>query len=213
MDRNFIRHLEYCFEQPLPGEAAQFQMAHISRASFNGDVPDDAKPAGVLALFYPSGENWQMVLIERVSHNPHDRHRGQISFPGGGAEIHDKSLANTALRETEEEIGVPASQVRLLGALSPLYIPVSNFKVHPFVGFVEHSPVFQPEPGEVHAILEVPFSRFLNPHHRGITSVSVAQSVSIPNVPYFDVFGKVVWGATAMILNELITLVGHTPRV
>lgn len=206
MDRNFIRHLEHCFTQPLPGETAQFQMAHITRASFKGDIPENAKPAGVLALFYPQENNWKLVLIERVAHNPHDRHRGQISFPGGGMEIHDQSLAHTALRETEEEIGVPASSIHLLGALSPLYIPVSNFKVHPYVGFLDNSPLFRPEPQEVHAILEVPFSRFLNPQHKGVTSVPVNNSVSIPNVPYFDVFGKVVWGATAMILSELITL-------
>lgn len=186
-------------------------MAHSSRTSFKDAVPEDARQAGVLALFYPRDEAWHLVLIERESHNPRDRHRGQISFPGGGVEAQDRSLADTALREAEEEVGIAASSVRLLGGLSSLYIPVSNFEVHPFVGFVETKPSFNPQPKEVHAVLEVAFHHFQEPKHRGHTTVTVADTLKIPNVPYFDVHGKVVWGATAMILSELLEVYGNGP--
>ena len=211
MKATFIAHLEKRLQSGLPGQEAQFRMAHVARGSFAGSVPNDARPAAVLALFYPSNDAWRIVLIERESHNPRDRHKGQISFPGGAFEQQDRSLADTALREAEEEIGVDASAIQLLGQLSSLYIPVSNFNVHPFVGFLEKTPLFRPQPREVKAVLEAPFQLFLEPQNRSLTTIEVHENFSLSDVPFFNVHGKVVWGATAMIMSELLEICGDAP--
>jgi 8-oxo-dGTP pyrophosphatase MutT (NUDIX family) len=211
MKAKFIAHLERRLQSTLPGQEAQFRMAHITRSTFADFVPKDARPAAVLALFYPSNDDWRIVLIERESHNPRDRHKGQISFPGGAFEKQDRSLADTALREAEEEIGVDASAIHLLGQLSSLYIPVSNFNVHPFVGFLEQTPFFRPQPREVKEVLEAPFRLFLEPQNRSLTTVVVHENLSLSDVPFFNVHGKVVWGATAMIMSELLEICGHEP--
>ncbi len=208
MKAKFIAHLEHRLKSSLPGREAQFRMAHITRSSFSDSVPKDARPAAVLALFYPFNDEWRIVLIERESHNPRDRHKGQISFPGGAFEKQDRSLADTALREAEEEIGVDASAIKLLGQLSSLYIPVSNFDVHPFVGFLEKAPLFKPQPHEVKEILEAPFQLFLEPQNRSLTTVVVHETLSLSDVPFFNVHGKVVWGAKAMIMSELLEIYG-----
>lgn len=208
MHTEFIHTIERKLLQPLPGREAQFRMAHLSRRIYEGDAPADALQAAVLALFYFKAERWQLVLIERESGNIRDRHRGQISFPGGRYDETDADMAATALREAEEEIGVHAPHIRLLGALTPLYIPVSHFNVHPYVGFLEQHPGrFTPQPGEVRAILETPLEIIANPANRHTTNIRVGEHLQLQDVPYFDVHGKVVWGATAMILSELLEII------
>jgi 8-oxo-dGTP pyrophosphatase MutT (NUDIX family) len=205
MDANFIDQLAKKLQQPLPGETAQFKMAHVARRS-RVAPPEHAREAGVLALFYPRGSEWYIVLIERVSSNRHDRHGGQISFPGGKRETQDPTLKDTALREAEEEVGVSSQKIELLGELTELYIPVSNFKVHPHVGFVADTPKFAPEVKEVRTILEVPFEHFLNAANRKQIDLKIAKNLTLRNVPYFDVLGKIVWGATAMMMSELLEI-------
>lgn len=178
-------------------------MAHAVRRSYI-EAPDDARRAAVLALFYPKNKQWHIVLIERESSNPNDRHGGQIGFPGGRYEDADEIMKNTALREAEEEVGVPSSSVEILGPLSDLYIPVSNFLVYPFVGFTTSRPSFIPQLSEVRSILEVPFSSFLDPSNLRKTNMKLAQNITLRDVPFFSINGKIVWGATAMMLNELL---------
>ena len=203
----FIKNIEQRLKAPLPGLEAQFKMAHVVRRT-NYDIPDDARRAGVLALFYPKEQDWNLVFIERVSSNRMDRHSGQISFPGGKYEDGDGDLITTAIRETEEEIGVPTNDVKVLGELSQMYIPVSNFLVHPCVGFLEYTPIFVPEQAEVHDIIEVPFGRFLKPETAQVTKLKLSNNIVLNQVPYYDLYGKVLWGATAMIMSELIEAVG-----
>jgi 8-oxo-dGTP pyrophosphatase MutT (NUDIX family) len=205
MKMDLIKRLDTRLSDPLPGHEAQYKMAHKVRRS-PAPPPGNAKQAGVLALLYPKGTDWHLVLIERQSHNPDDRHRGQISLPGGRYEAGDGHIRNTALREAEEEIGVDASSVQVLGALSELYIPVSNFLVNPFVGWVDHQPRFQPQEAEVKAILEVPFDLLRHPRTIQTTDMKISEQIVLQKVPYFDVFGKIVWGATAMILSELLEI-------
>jgi 8-oxo-dGTP pyrophosphatase MutT (NUDIX family) len=121
----FIDHLESRFRGPLPGPRAQYAMAHLARLREIAP-PAHAKIAAVLALFYPKDGEWRIVFIERQSHNPRDQHRGQISFPGGRHDESDGSLRATALREAEEEVGVDAGKVAVVGQLTELYIPVSK---------------------------------------------------------------------------------------
>lgn len=200
----FIKQLQDRLLAPLPGPEAQYEMAHGSRKGLYGH-PGDAKQAGVLALLYPKAEDWHVVFIERVS-NQKDRHSGQISFPGGRFEASDQTLANTALREAEEEIGITQKDVQVLGALSQLYIPVSNFLVHPYVGFIDYTPSFLPEASEVADILETPFKTFLKEENVAQKAIHLSGNLILKDVPHFNVANKVIWGATAMMMNELVVL-------
>lgn len=199
----FIQSLSMGLSRPLPGWQAQIRMAHPVR--YRRCTPlADARQAGVLALLVPKEGQWHVVFIERQCHNPNDRHGGQISFPGGGWSPQDSDLSQTALRETEEEIGVPASDIRLLGALTELYIPISNFVVYPYVGVVAYQPVFRPQYEEVKEVLTAPFNWFYRPEALKRGKLRAWPGIELENVPWFDLHGKVLWGATAMILSELL---------
>ena len=200
---DFINKIADRLRQPLPGAEAQYKLAHVSR-HHAPTPPDDVRQAAVLALFYLKADDWHIVLIERESSNPNDRHGGQIGLPGGKYETSDASLQDTALREAEEEVGVDASRVEVLGALTELYIPVSNFQVNPYVGFTNYTPNFSPQIEEVRAILEVPFRVFQQPEALRSTDLRITPNITLRNVPYFAVQDKIVWGATAMMLSELI---------
>ena len=194
--------LAKALRQPLPGVEAQLQLAHPARrlAAAPETTP---REAGVLVLLYVDDDLVHFPLIERASHNPRDRHRGQISLPGGKYEEHDADLVATALREAEEEIGVDASRIEVLGQLSTLYIPVSNFNVRPTVGLIGAKPHWTPQPSEVTRVIE---ARVGDLHAEGAvkhTDRPLGTGVRLRRVPYFDLAGEVVWGATAMILSEL----------
>ena len=190
---------------PLPGRAAQYRMAHAVRQS-SAIPPDDARQAGVMALFFPQADEWQLTLIQRTSHNPQDRPGGQIGFPGGKMEHSDANLQHTELRETEEEIGVAATDIQVLGRLSELYIPVSNFLVHPFVGYLDYAPRFRPQASEVEQVLTVPFRKLASPETRQLTDISISSQLILRDVPHYAVDGHVVWGATAMMISELLAV-------
>ena len=161
MRTHFIRRVEKKLAAPLPGRAAHLRMSPSLRRLYKS-APDDAAVAAVLALLYYKDFELHLVLIERQSNNnPNDSHQGQISFPGGKLEEDDASLYDCALREAHEEIGLNVESVQLLGKLTPLYIPVSNFLVHPFVTFAESEPKFKPQASEVKKVLEIPFRFFL----------------------------------------------------
>ena len=208
--KDFIQHLANRLQQPLPGPEAQFRMAHVARREATPHPPN-ARQAAVLALFFPKKNDWHLVFIERDGSNPNDRHGGQISFPGGKYEKEDQTLENTALREAEEEVGVDAAQIKVLGNLTSLYIPVSNFQVNPFVGYIEQTPQFRPQATEVRAILEAPFRHLTDHYNRKNIDLPITPQLTLRNVPYFDVFGKVLWGATAMMLSELIEVINPSP--
>jgi 8-oxo-dGTP pyrophosphatase MutT (NUDIX family) len=206
---SFIKSLERNLGAPLPGRGAQFKMAHVVRKT-EYHIPDNVREAGVLALFYPRNSDWHLVFIERVSTNKRDRHSGQISFPGGKHEHEDENLAATAVREAEEEVGVKAEDIKILGELTDLFIPVSNFMVNPFVGFLEYTPQFVPQLTEVQQVLEVPFAHFLKPSTIQKTQLKLSNNMVLNNVPYYNIDGKVLWGATAMMMSELTEVIGRT---
>ncbi|MFK8056032.1 MAG: CoA pyrophosphatase [Saprospiraceae bacterium] len=194
--------LAKALSQPLPGVEAQLQLAHPAR-SFTAPEGIEPREAGVLVLVYPTATGEHFPLIVRTSHNPNDKHRGQISLPGGKREKSDASIEATALREAEEEVGVDASRVTVLGRLSTLYIPVSNFNVYPTVGFIEEIPKWVPQVSEVARVIEAPLGRLNQTDVVQHTEMPLGDKVKLRNVPYFDIEGEVVWGATAMILSEL----------
>ncbi|MEM9931107.1 MAG: CoA pyrophosphatase [Bacteroidota bacterium] len=188
----------------LPGPAAQALKSPPLRGT--PTPPEDARKASVLALLYPIEEILHLLFIQRTSPK-RDRHAGQISFPGGAAEANDSSPAITALRETEEEVGIPRRQIQLLGALSQLYIPVSNFLVDPFVGFTAERPTFQLQESEVARTLELPFADFLQQNARQVGNRLLSSGYTLPETPYWGIKGEEIWGATSMMVAELVALV------
>jgi 8-oxo-dGTP pyrophosphatase MutT (NUDIX family) len=188
----------------LPGLNAQLRMAPELRHKDVRSMGEgrNAIKSSVLILLYPSERDRPVIVfIQRPVYN--GAHSGQISFPGGRYEIDDPGLEYTALRETHEEIGVKPEQVEVLGKLTDLYIPPSNFLVCPYVGVLDHPPVFNPDPQEVAAIIEVDFSLFFHKDNCTFKSVSLMDG-DIIQTPCFNINGHVIWGATAMILEELL---------
>jgi 8-oxo-dGTP pyrophosphatase MutT (NUDIX family) len=205
---DLITNIQTGFLKPLPGELAQLKMAHAFRRKLWPPSPA-ARDAGVLVLLYPRQNEWHIVLIQRSTRFQNDRHSGQISFPGGKKEPSDRDIIDCAFREAEEEIGLQSEGIKVLGSLTPLYVPVSEFLVHPIVAYCDFTPVFIPQESEVAGVLEVPFEFFIHPEKLGRTDLPLSNQMLIKDVPYFDIHGHIVWGATAMILSELLTLSGH----
>ena len=161
----------------------------------------NAKKAGVMALFYPDIEQQaRVVLILRKTYN--GVHSAQIGFPGGKLEDQDTSLQDAAVRETFEEVGVPAETIEVLRQLTEVYIPPSNFYVLPFLGITRHTPQFIKQDDEVEAIVEVLLKDLMDDTLVTKKTVPTSYSVSV-EVPAFKFNGHIVWGATAMMLSEI----------
>ncbi len=210
MDTTFIESLRTRLANPLPGRAAQYRMASMRRLEelgFNPVPPPDARVACVLNLLSWKDNAWHTLLIQRTQ-NPNDRHSGQVSFPGGRYEENDGALENVALRETFEEVGIPPEQIEIIGRLTELYIPVSNHVVHPFVGLLKGPVTYIPQVTEVAFILNPPIDAFNRPENRKTTDLTLHGGITLKDVPYFDVEGRVVWGATAMIMSEFLEVWG-----
>lgn len=199
MDIHFVERLERNLEEDLPGSEAQFIMAPMERAK-NLEIPDDHILACVLILIYPKNKDWYVSLIER-NINQNDTHSGQLSFPGGRFNEKDYSYQDCALREAEEEIGVPASTVGVIGELSSLYVPISNHLIYPFVGFIADFDDFKIQKSEVSELLEVPIKHFLDQKNKKKGDIPARDTV-LKEVPYYDIDGRKLWGATAMIMSE-----------
>ncbi len=212
--------LRDALRNPLPGFRAQSLMAPTPRpAPAAGLTPEKGRPAAALLLLYPwdpraerpsrRAEAPLHVLLTVRSRNL-PNHRGQISLPGGLVEP-DESLREAALREAHEEVGLDLERVHVLGSLSAVFIPVTGFILHPFVATCWYKPAFTPSPDEVERVLEVPLTRFTEPSVlRTETRELLGREA---RVPYFDVEGERLWGATAMILSELLWLLDAPPRV
>lgn len=203
----FIENLHKRFEEPLPGLDAQLKMSSIRRrmANFDYEMPETHKNAAVLCLLFPKNDEWHIGLMKRTAHEK-DKHAGQISFPGGSYETTDPSFEYTAIRETEEEIGVPQNEINIIGKMTNLYIPISNFLVHPYVGFCETQPNFVPDASEVAAVLQPSVRHLLHPTTRKTKTITTHHGWTMKDVPYFDIEGDTLWGATAMMMNEFLEI-------
>lgn len=202
----FDQHLRRSLALPLPGPSAQARMAPTPRPGWDLDrTPEGLRLGAALALILLDPEP-SLILTVRDPGLP--LHGGQVSLPGGGV-IEGEGLTSAALREAEEETGVAPSLVELLGPLTPLHIPVSGFLLHPFIGLARCRPVFRPRAGEVARIIEAPFAALIDPARQVIETWSYRGQDY--EVPYFHVDGEKVWGATAMIVGELLTLLGWPP--
>lgn len=201
-----IIDIQEALSKPLPGIVGQIKMApQRPEGQVNRwDRPADCREAGVLLLLYaPTPTSELHVVLMRRPEYP-GAHSGQISFPGGRREANE-TLKDAALREAKEEVGVTPESLKIIGKLSPLYTPPSHFCIYPFVAYSPLYPNFQPDHKEVAEIIEVPLSLFLNPTIRR-EEIWYSQNYGKRRVPFFDIFGHYVWGATAMILSEFLTL-------
>lgn len=180
-------------------------MRRLEELGFSPVPPPDARIACVLNLLSWKDGAWHTILIQRTQ-NPRDRHSGQVSFPGGRYEENDGELQNVALRETYEELGIPPVYIEILGQLTELYIPVSNHVVYPFVGVLKEQVPFVPQPGEVAHILTPAVEMFTRSENRKSTDLTLHGGITLKEVPYYDVEGRIVWGATAMILSEFLEI-------
>lgn len=187
--------------EPLPGLAAQLMMTSDIRMRqlMDFSTPGEAVPSSVLILLYPDGGSASTVVIRRPEYP--GVHSGQISLPGGKAEPGDRDPMHTALRETFEEIGVPEKEIRVIGKLTDLYIPPSNFLVSPFVGWIPTRPVFSIDPAEVARTVEVQLPVLLDDHCLQGYRFRIPDGREIV-FPAYVIDGEFIWGATAMILSE-----------
>lgn len=156
-----------------------------------------AKLSAVLVLLFPQDDHWHIVLIKRVEYP--GVHSGQISFPGGRHE-EGETFLETALRETHEEIGIKADQIEIIGQLTPIYIPPSDFEVHPFVGYTPTKPVWVPDHNEVQYVIEMPLPILLDDtvkHREEWTMRGLTMEVG-----FYHYAEAKIWGATAIMLSE-----------
>ena len=191
-------------EGPKPGLEAQLHMCPQPRP---GTVPVDQieeprNTAGVLVLLYSWDERLHLVLTKRTDSVEH--HQGQISFPGGKQEV-GESIVDAALRETHEELGIPTDGFTILGSLTPLYIPVSQYCIFPTVAFSEQRPAFDPHPGEVAQIIELPLDHLTD--DRNIKREPWTVRGIDMDVPFYQYGDHQIWGATAMMLAELVAMI------
>lgn len=198
----FCRKLSYRLSLPLPGIEAQLKMAHLERRLnyTQRSVPSHARIGAVMILLFEDNDVLKTCFIERTTYD--GVHSGQIAFPGGRKE-EGETLVQAALRETDEEVGVKQSDIIVLGQLTELYIPPSNFLVHPFVGAITYKPSFFPEPAEVAEVLEVTLDDLSDVRYRGEKKIKLSSGTTV-ETPYFNLNGKTVWGATSMIISEFL---------
>jgi 8-oxo-dGTP pyrophosphatase MutT (NUDIX family) len=204
---DYIDLLTDALKKPLPGWEAHRKMINYARpkSTVAEHIDPGAKRGSVLALLYPVETEPHLVLMLRTPHR--GAHGSQISFPGGRHEENDRDMLDTALREAQEEVGIDRNQVEVIGQLSKIYIPPSRFLVTPFLGFSRNRPSFIPEPLEVAEIIEAPLKSFLDPLNIKKKPIFVKVLNREVEVKYFDIQGHVVWGATAMMLSELVDII------
>lgn len=204
--QEFKEILQKANPDALPGEKGQMELAPMGRNSLNESEIDfdAARKAAVLALFENYQNQAHLIVTSRSTYP--GAHSGQISFPGGSREKEDPNYQATALRETQEEIGVLISESQVWGALSPLYIPPSNFLVHPFLATSDDALEMIPEEKEVAAIHRIPFDFFLKEDAISYPKITMGNGFKIKS-PAFEVDNLLIWGATAMMIGEIRRMV------
>ena len=194
----FITQLKIAVINDLPGEESHRKMQVNYNQSL--ELPfskNNSKGAAVLILLYLENNEIYFFLTKRTDELEH--HKGQISLPGGTQEENEK-LIDTALRETQEEIGINKTSISIIGSMTPLFVPVTGFMINPFIGYSLSKLDPKPDPAEVAAIFSVNISDLLNEANRTIEQRKI-RGYDV-EVPYFNLNNYEVWGATSMILSE-----------
>jgi 8-oxo-dGTP pyrophosphatase MutT (NUDIX family) len=193
--------------RPLPGPMVGSRFESRPRTRWHHDRPSaDARPAAVLILLYPHRQLWHLPLTVRPRHLA--AHAGQISLPGGAVEAGESSH-EAAIREFHEELDAAEASIEVVGSLSPLYVGTSNFLVTPWVAFAAERPAMVPNPAEVALLLEVPLRHLLDPAN--LESSREMRDGTACSVPHFTWQSHRIWGATCLILGELVTLLEAVP--
>lgn len=185
----------------LPGKASHEKMIPETRQLFNESTIE--KQAAVLILLFPDDGGIRFSFIQRTKYD--GVHSGQISLPGGIKEDVDIDLRQTAIRETCEETGISAHDIKILGKLSPINIPVSRFEVHPFVGYISCRPEFRTDAREVEFMINIPILHFLQGRNRRTEIWNLHNTEVL--VPFFIYKNHKIWGATAMIISEFLDII------
>jgi|TARA_B100000745_G_scaffold198348_1_gene130801 8-oxo-dGTP pyrophosphatase MutT (NUDIX family) len=200
---HFIAQLKIVVGNDIPGERSHQKMQVNYDKSF--ELPfskNNSTPAAVLILLYLEDNEIHFFLTKRSNELEH--HKGQISLPGGTQEENEK-LTHTALRETQEEIGINKTSISIIGSMTPLFVPVTGFMINPFIGYSLNKLEPTPDPLEVEAIFSVNISDLLNEANRTIEQRNI-RGYDV-EVPYFKLNNYEVWGATSMILSEFRDLI------
>ena len=204
MHKDKIQALQDAIATDLLGWEAQKIMSPLVTDRYQ-ESTKDSKQAAVAVILYPNGEGIiHMIYIKRPAH-PLDKHSGQISFAGGQREDGDDSLQVTALREMYEELGIDPESVTVLGQLTSIYVYVSDFYVEPYVVYMDALPKFLLQESEVAYTIEVPLKQLVEQPQ--LKTTITIRGTELPDVPYYDLNGDVLWGATAMITSELLEIV------
>lgn len=190
---------------PLPGPMEKTRFAAIDRPGPSvAEIPPEAKPAAVLALLYPIDGRWHVPFTVRPKHLPD--HAGQVCLPGGALEP-GESPRDAAIREFHEEVGADDVTPEIIGSLSPIYVHVSNFRVDPFVAICDRQPEFVRNPSEVDEILQIPLDHLLDPAN--LASHERSHNGTTYQAPHFCWQSHRIWGATCLILGELVTVINE----
>ena len=196
--------IEAALRKPLPGVKAQLRMAPRPGLLKSPAPKSTPRKSGVLILLFPSVETGDLCLVLTRRTDSVADHKGQISLPGGAVDENDPSIAHTAMRETCEEVGVCSDALRILGPLTPIYIPPSDFCVQPYVAYMSQPLQFVPQPEEVAEIFQVPLPYFLDEQNVVVEEWFLDDEVK--QVPFFNVYGHKVWGATAVVIAEFVAV-------
>lgn len=197
-----INKLDKNLKLKLPGLTAHQPFEAFSANYLKLKPTEVTRKSAVLMLLYPDKDSIRFPLILRNSYNGF--HSREIGFPGGKQEFSDKDLIHTALREANEEIGISISDVKILGTLTEIYIGPSDFTVLPVIAYLPYKPIFRPDPHEVQHIFETNLDYFLNPEIVGRSEIEIPNDLVY--TPYYQLENHKVWGATAKIINELLTI-------
>jgi len=199
--------LKQKFLLPLPGIDSHVKMAPLNRVQAlidNKNEAANAKKSAVLINFFHDDEILKMIVIRRSKSV--GIHAGQIAFPGGRYEDEDKTVLNTALREIEEEIGISADKIEIIGRLSDIYVPPSNFLISIFVGYLNRKPIYTIQESEVDEVIEIPFNLFFENEVIKQKDFVVSENRNNNFAPYYDIPNASIWGASAMVISELLDI-------
>lgn len=202
LQHSFIHKFQSSIENGLPGELAHADLMPLNRPFSSKALQDaiDYRKSAVGIILYEDSRSIRCVLIQRPQYE--GVHSSQVSFPGGKMDNTDPNLEFTARREVMEEIALPPHHMNTVGQLSHVYIPVSKFLVEPYVFFVEELPLLVPDEREVDEIFTFDIEDLLDDERLKLTDMKFRDGFTRKNIPYFDIEGRTVWGATAMILSE-----------
>jgi 8-oxo-dGTP pyrophosphatase MutT (NUDIX family) len=201
-------YLAQKLQEELPGITAHKEAAPYRQTDYDGLDLNVVKKSAVLILFYQKDNEPHLVLIQRPVYD--GTHSGQIAFPGGKVEEGDQDIIYTALREANEEVGVFIEDVEVIGQLSDVYIPISNFIVTPVVGFINYTPQFIAEVREVAEIIELRVTLLTGIKKLSFNRIKLSNGLK-QKVPTFEFNQKTIWGATALMLNELRWVLNTNP--